>query len=94
MEITKAQLVAEIAEHSGQTQEVAKAVLDSLVDVVNEHVRTMDVVGLPGLGKWQAVETRERTMTNPQTGEPMTVAASYRVKFKVATRLKDSAKAP
>jgi DNA-binding protein HU-beta len=92
-ELTKKELVEEIAAHCEEPQAAVERVLGSFVDIVNQHVADGDIVGLPGLGKFQAAPTAARTARNPHTGEEIQVEASYRAKFKPAQRLKDSAKA-
>jgi DNA-binding protein HU-beta len=43
----------------------------------------------PGFGTFSVRERKARTGRNPQTGEPMTIAASKTVAFKPATAFKD-----
>lgn len=92
MELNKQDLIAAVSDTAGVSKAAAQDVLDSFVDVVNAAVAQGNVVGLPGIGKFEAVPTAPRTGRNPHTGEPIAVAASHRVKFRAAKRLKDSAK--
>jgi len=47
-------------------------------------------LALPGLGIFSVSERPERTGRNPQTGEPLTIAASKAVKFKPGKALKEA----
>lgn len=93
MELSKKDVVAKVAEIAEVSQADAGSVLDSFVELVNACITEGDIVGLPGLGKFQAAATSARTARNPHTGAEIEVPASYRVKFKPALRLKESAKA-
>lgn len=64
-------------------------VLDVLADIVERELYFCDGVTLPRIGTIYAVRTAEREAKNPRTGEPVTVAAGKRIKFKALKSLKD-----
>lgn len=92
MEMNKQDLISAVSDTSEESKTVVHNVLDSFVDVVNAVIANGGSVSLPGVGKLESVATAARVARNPHTGEAIDVAASHRVKFRAAKRLKDSAK--
>ncbi len=88
--MTKAQLVAAIADEMGGDRKSASAALDAMVAVVTREVSSGGTVTLPGLGKMSCRSRPERQVRNPATGDTMTKPADRQVKFAIAKALKDS----
>ncbi|HMO08890.1 MAG TPA: HU family DNA-binding protein [Paracoccaceae bacterium] len=88
--MTKAQLVAEMAETMGSDKKTASAALDALASVVARAVAGGGAVALPGLGKMVCRARPERQVRNPATGETVTKPADKQVKFAISKALKDS----
>lgn len=91
--MTKAQLVAELADKMGADKKTASAALDAIAEVVATTVAAGGVVTLPGLGKMACRARPERQVRNPATNEVMTKPADRQVKFTIAKTLKDSVNA-
>ncbi|OUD09918.1 DNA-binding protein [Marivivens niveibacter] len=91
--MTKAQLVAALAEKSGTDKKTAAAGLEALLDIISEEVSGGGAVTLPGVGKIYCRERPERTVRNPATGETMQKPADKVVKMTIAKALKDSVNA-
>jgi len=77
---TKAELVSAIAEENDLTKKDVAAVFDSLVGIVERHVKTRGAgeFTLPGLLKikrYKKKASKKRTGRNPQTGEAITIKA-------------------
>ncbi len=99
--LTKAQIVKTLAEETNLSRNDVKAVLDSLGDLVEAHIkpRSGGIFKLPGMFKIQVVKkpaTKARKgVPNPfRPGETMDVAAkpaSRRVKILALKNLKDMA---
>ncbi|NAZ37833.1 HU family DNA-binding protein [Rubellimicrobium sp. CFH 75288] len=89
-QMTKAQLVAALAEETGSDKKSASAMLDALSGIVTRTVSGGGAVTLPGIGKIYCRERPERQVRNPATGEQMTKAADRTVKMTVAKALKDA----
>ncbi|MDH2443662.1 HU family DNA-binding protein [Amnibacterium sp. CER49] len=88
----RSDLVSRIAAETGQPQNAVNAVLDALLTSLAEYVGEGTKVTIPG---WLAVETTSRaarTGRNPQTGEPIEIAASTGVKISAGSKLKAAAK--
>jgi DNA-binding protein HU-beta len=90
--MNKNELVAAVADKSGQSKSAVDAVLGALGDVVGDAVVKGDKVTVPGLLTAERVERAERQGRNPQTGESMTIAASSGVKLSAVTALKNRVK--
>jgi len=95
----KTQILTEIAENTELSKKQVQAVLDSLGDVIERHVkkRAVGEFVLPGLLKIQAVKKpakKARKGINPFTGEETTFKAkpaSIAVKIRPLKKLKEMA---
>jgi DNA-binding protein HU-beta len=87
--MTKAELVAKIAEDAGLTQTQASKALNSLIDTLGFEVNTNGSLAIAGLGVFSVVTRSARPGINPRTKEPITIPATKNVKFKPAKALKD-----
>ena len=83
--MNRAELVAAVADRREQPRTVVEEVLGVLGEVVGEALVAGEKVTLPGLLTAERVERQGR---NPQTGEPMTIAASSGVKLSAVSALK------
>jgi len=88
--MTKAQLVAALAEESGMDKKNASTSLDSLIAIITREVAGGGAVTLPGVGKIYCRERPERMVRNPATGEQIKKDADKVVKMTIAKALKDS----
>lgn len=92
--MTKAELVAAIAEKSGVAQSGVDDVLKAFEDVITESVaKGGDKVSLPGFVSFERTRRAARTARNPQTGATIQVPATNAVKVSAGSRLKAAAKA-
>lgn len=88
--MTKAQLVAAMAEKMGSDKKTANAALDALAEIVTSEVAGGGAVAIPGLGKISCRERPERMVRNPATGEQIKKEADKVVKMTIAKALKES----
>lgn len=88
--MTKAELIAKIAEETGITKSQADKVINTLVDVVTDEIKANGNMTLAGLGSFTVVRREARKGHNPKTMAPMDIPASNSVKFKSAKALKDA----
>ncbi|MDO5492645.1 MAG: HU family DNA-binding protein [Nesterenkonia sp.] len=91
MAMNRSELVAAVAEKSGNSQAAVNGVLDAVFQVFTEEVSRGEKVTIPG---WLAVERTERaarTGRNPQTGETIQIPAGHSVKLTAGSKLKSAA---
>lgn len=87
--MNKTELVAAIAEQAGISKKDAEKALKAFTDVVAEELKNDGKVQLVGFGTFEVSTRAEREGRNPQSGEPMKIAASKAPKFKAGKALKD-----
>ncbi|WP_027187174.1 HU family DNA-binding protein [Desulfovibrio cuneatus] len=88
--MTKAELVAQLAEQIGSSKAAAEKTLEAFLASIEETLAKEGKLTLTGFGTF-LVETRQaRKGRNPRTGEVIEIPASKVVKFRVGKTLKDS----
>ncbi len=88
--MTKAQLVAALAEEMDTDKKGAASALDGIISIITREVSGGGAVTLPGVGKIYCRERPERMVRNPATGEQIKKEADKVVKMTIAKALKDS----
>ena len=88
--MTKTQLVRAMAEKVGTNNKTAAAFLEHLAEVAVKETKKSGIFVLPGLGRLKKVQRKARMGRNPQTGEPIKIAAKTTAKFYLAKAVKDS----
>ena len=86
----KAELVEKVAELTGYPKTQVAMTYDLLFEILSQTLASGDKVTVPNFGTFQVSERPARTGRNPATGEPITIAASRSVRFKVSKSLKDA----
>ena len=90
--MNKSELVAAIAESTGESQAAVNRIVDAMFDTIATQVRKGTKVTIPG---WLSVEKGYRAARagrNPQTGATIQIAASKTVKVSAGSKLKASVK--
>jgi DNA-binding protein HU-beta len=87
--MTKAELVAKVAEGAGLTKVQAEKALNSFISETTAALKAGDKVTLVGFGTFSAVTRAARTGRNPQTGKAIKIAAKTNGKFTPGKALKD-----
>jgi DNA-binding protein HU-beta len=90
--ITKAELVDQVAAAAGTEKSTAAAVLKAFEDVVVERVSAGDKVALTGFVSFERVHKKATTARNPRTGETVPVAAKDVPKVSVGASFKSAVK--
>ncbi len=85
-------IVEIIATANTATKKETEALVRQVFAVIGEQLVAEGEVSIPGFGTFRVKETEARTGRNPQTGEPLEIAASKKVSFKIAKGLKDTVK--
>lgn len=88
--MTKAQLVAALADKMGSDKKTAGAAIDALSDIITSEVANGGSVTIPNVGKVSCRERPARMVRNPATGEQIKKPADKVVKMSIAKALKDS----
>jgi len=87
--MTKAELVAKIAEKAKLTKAQAESALAVFQCAVTEELVNGGKVALIGFGTFSVLKRAARTGRNPQTGKPLKIAAKRVGKFTTGKFLKD-----
>ncbi|MDA8342155.1 MAG: HU family DNA-binding protein [Actinomycetota bacterium] len=88
MPITKSDLIASVAAHTGHTAKDVAAVLAGLEDVVVANVAKGEKVVLTGFLSFERAQRAARTGRNPQTGEAIKIKASKAPKVSAGASFK------
>ncbi len=90
--MNKAQLIDEVQKALGEdcTRAHAERALNTVLDCVQSALAQGESVQLTGFGNFQVKDRAARTVRNPQTGEPIQVAATKAVSFKPGAGLKQA----
>jgi DNA-binding protein HU-beta len=86
--LSKAQLVAAVAEKAELPKKQAAEILDYIAELAYKHAK--DTFTLPGIGKLVLNNRAARVGRNPKTGEAINIPAKRVVKFRVAKAAKDA----
>jgi len=86
--VNKSELIQNVAGAADVGKQDAEKVIDAFFDAVRTAVGAGDRVSWPNFGSFSVTARNARTGRNPQTGEPVAIAASRAVKFSASTALK------
>jgi DNA-binding protein HU-beta len=90
--MTKAELIAVMAEGAGITKAAAAKALEAYTAAVAKELKKSGKLGLVGFGTFSVVKRKAREGRNPQTGKTIKIAAKKVVKFKAGKALGDKVK--
>ncbi|MBU2054616.1 MAG: HU family DNA-binding protein [Proteobacteria bacterium] len=90
--MTKAELIAAMAEGAGVTKAAAGKALEACTAAVAKELKKSGRLGLVGFGTFSVVRRKAREGRNPQTGKTIKIAAKKVVKFKAGKALADKVK--
>jgi DNA-binding protein HU-beta len=88
--ITLKQLAAEIAGQQEIEKRDAEEILNGLVGILVQHLKSGDRLRINGLGVLEVKDKPERAGRNPATGEAITIKASKKIAFRPAKELKEA----
>lgn len=86
--MTKAQIIASLAETSGLSKKQISEVLDAQMALAYGEAKNGYTI--PGIGKLVVVARKARKGRNPATGEVIDIPAKKVLKFRVAKAAKDA----
>jgi DNA-binding protein HU-beta len=90
--MTKADLVAKIADKAGLTKANAERSLNAFLESVEQVLIKEKKLTLTGFGTFVVEKRKQRTGRNPRTGAVITIPASRVVKFRPGKLLKEAVK--
>lgn len=88
--MTKAELVAAVAEKAGLKRAQAERAVTAVLDAVREAVARGEEVRVPGFGTFAVRERSARKGRNPQTGEEIVIPGGRVVAFRAGKSLKEA----
>lgn len=91
--MNKAELIAAVADKTGESKAKAGELVDAVFDVITNTLTKGDEIKLPSFGSFQVVSTAARVARNPQTNQEVKVPAGRRARFKPGKALKDALEA-
>ncbi|MBA1280317.1 HU family DNA-binding protein [Stutzerimonas stutzeri] len=86
----KPELIAAIASDTLQSKTEVERTVNSFLDVISKQLAAGNEVALMGFGTFSVKKRPARQGRNPQTGEPMQIAASTVPAFKAGNSLKSA----
>jgi DNA-binding protein HU-beta len=88
--MTKAELIEAVADAAGVSKADAERTVGAFFDTVVSTTKGGGKVAWPGFGSFSTTNRPARTGRNPQTGEPVKIAASTAMKFTASSTLKSA----
>jgi DNA-binding protein HU-beta len=92
IKMTKAELVAKMADSAGIARSIAEKALNSFISAVADALAQEEKITLVGFGTFDVALRAQREGRNPRTGQPITIPSSKAVRFKAGNRLKEAVK--
>lgn len=86
--LTKAQIVAKLAEATDLSKKQVQDVLQAQADLAYKQAKMGFTI--PGIGKLVVVNRKARMGRNPATGEQIKIPAKRVLKFRIAKAAKDA----
>lgn len=88
--MTKAQVVNHMADKTGLSKKQVAGFMDDLQSLAAKEAKKNGAFVIPGVGKVRLVNRKARMGRNPQTGEPIKIAAKRVVRLRAAKVLADA----
>ena len=88
--MTKAELIAAMAEAAGISRDQARLALEGFTDTVTASLKSGNDVRIIGFGSFVAVDRKPGVARNPRTGEAIARPASRTARFRVGEGLKSA----
>ena len=88
--MNKTELIDAVAEAADLSKADAARAIDAVTGAVADSLKSGNSVSLVGFGSFNVKDRPARTGRNPQTGQPITIAAARVPSFKAGKALKDA----
>ncbi len=89
MALTKADIIAAIAEQNGYTKNKSIETVEALLEIIKRTLESGEDVLISGFGKFRIKEKAERKGRNPATGNDLMLRPTKVVTFKWSGKLRD-----
>jgi nucleoid DNA-binding protein len=86
--ITKKDIVEDIALRTGLTQVDTKIVIECFLDAITRSLVSRRNIEIRGFGRFKVKEKKARVARNPRTGEPVEVKSGLKPIFEASRELK------
>ena len=90
--LTKAEMIAAVAEATETSKNAAGKAFDAVFDVIAQELIKGEKVSIHGFGTFTVKQRSARKGRNPQTGKEITIPAKKVVGFKASTSVRDKLK--
>jgi DNA-binding protein HU-beta len=90
--VNKTELVDQIAQKADLSRRDAEQAVDAALKTIEQQLANGGEITLTGFGKFHVAERGARQGRNPQTGQPIQIAASRVPRFSAGSKLKESVK--
>jgi nucleoid DNA-binding protein len=90
--MNKQELIAKVAQETGNSKAGVAAVLDSLIDGVTRSLKKGDPITFVGFGTFKTSQRKARVARNPQTGASIKIPKRRVVRFTAGKALKNAVK--
>jgi DNA-binding protein HU-beta len=88
--MNKADLVAKVSEHTALPKGTAEVAVNTVFNAITDAMAKGDTIAIAGFGTFVVKARSARQGRNPQTGEPIQIAAANVPGFRAAKGLKDA----
>ena len=88
--MTKADLVASMADAAGVSKAVAEKALNGFISAIGKSLKKGDKIALTGFGTFSVSNRKARMGRNPQTGEQIKIKAAKVPRFSAGKTLKEA----
>ena len=88
--MNKQELIDAVASRVGTSKSAAEETINAVLATISSEVASGNAVQLIGFGSFGRGERAARTGRNPQSGEPVEIAAAKTVKFTAGKAFKDA----
>jgi nucleoid DNA-binding protein len=88
--VTKKDLVEQIAEKTGLTQVDTKIVVENFIESVMQSLQKGKNIEIRGFGRFKVKEKKARIARNPRTNEKVQIEAGYKPVFEASKELRDA----
>ncbi len=88
--MTKADLIAAVAERTGSSKKDSETMVAAVVDTITETLAAGEKVSIVGFGAFEVKTRSARKGVNPRTKEEITIGSSKLPTFKAGKALKEA----